>query len=219
MKVNSDRYINLLGDPIHWNPVVKAASPEELSLSCTLGAFFEMASRNEMSYPEFLESMEKAGLHGLQATILFKHLLERTILKSFSNSSDFYLTNKRLSEICIDTNPSIENSMASVTKYGSQIKTARFLYGGILGVGIFNAFIGASLKAYISSDIGVGVSDLNQGFGLGIAGVSRLSRGYRRFLKLADGEWAIILTPDQQEKVTKDIKLNPFNNSPEIAKR
>lgn len=194
-----NRYVDLMGDPIHRNKTVSFVLSQEFStlIGASAAAGFTDAE-NPVSTALYILCMSS------MQTGFIRFGVDNVLLGPFGKNPSF-LEPLALKDLCIDKKPTQEDCINSLSKYGSAAKFSRNGYS-ILSAALLFLMAGSlttpetTVKAF-------------QCFAPAI----RIMRGLYRTQKILSGEWAIVAMPKEQEKIKDYLEFDiPDIKLPEI---
>ncbi|HQX27391.1 MAG TPA: hypothetical protein PKX38_05570 [Alphaproteobacteria bacterium] len=194
-----DRYIDFLGDPIgsdgkHISGVSSVISPSVLH---PVGAMGVLGTFHTLVFEE--------NPHGVDAAMYFVIGAGWAFVKKLRNSDCLeQIFDEAAKNKCIDTKPD-EHTISTLDKYGLKAEEAASLYR--LGIFLHSFLFSFGLVApnsYQARAISV----------IGAGGIANDVRGYRRFNKIAKGEWVIV---DMPEPLKVKEKVPVMSGQPVLA--
>jgi hypothetical protein len=177
-KNGGPRYITLLGDQIHRGPVASFVTAPDFQVAGLTAAFVAVAGRVAgLSEQEIVASTAACfGLNVLDSA-LCRFLDERIALRHIiPNNDSFFVESSTLENLCIDTQPDEAEKIESLVQHSRGISIS------MLGYCLFGL-----IQSVLSIGLGKVINDASH--------FTRLYNGFRRFNKLAKGEWAIVTMP------------------------
>lgn len=192
-KNSGSRYITLLGDPIHRGPVASFVTAPDFQVAGLTAAFVAVAGKVAgLSEQEILASTAACFGWNINDIIFFRLVLDRVAVKHIvPNNDSLFVQKETLETLCIDTQPDLQQKAESFFKYRPGILTSRFAYGAICLIS----------TAFSIADLSI-LRDTSE--------FTRIINGFRRFNKLAKGEWAIVTMPPPEavHKPAEDEKAD-----------
>jgi hypothetical protein len=201
-----NRYITLMGDPIgpHGPKPLLLSLPKRAEVQTAVGALGLTALFNHFAVQatEILTEAqaEQGALESVvmtnAVTIPLVRYIERKLLLPDGGFSE-----SDLAEKCVDTHPD-KTTLPSTQKYGLSALSMKHWYRGLLGI-------------YTLVQIPFVITDLAAGGNptLRLAArsgeLARLVSGYRRFNKIAKGEWMVVDMPEPEKAPERAPNLRP----------
>lgn len=191
------RYITMLGDPIHGNPVGSFVTAPDFSIMGLATAFTAAvaAGTTAGSEDELLHSVLNCSMMNAGDMVVSRIIFERTILKNMARLD--------LENSCIDLAPDFQTAAKSSFKYRSSIKMARNLYLTFWGATLAY-FSWDCMKSHLSGDMSGIPESIAQRLSLSV----RAYNGYKRFSKLAAGDTAIVDMPPPEKESQMVLNVN-----------
>ncbi|MEM7651319.1 MAG: hypothetical protein AAF204_04470 [Pseudomonadota bacterium] len=205
----SKRYETPQGDPIHGNRILNACMADDVKVMGISGIFVAAAHNFTFNSAEGLnQSLYLHFEHSVLDVLINRLLFEKVALNRFSDDGFLLGSSESLREFCVDKFPEPEDVINSHNKHGEKIHNARFYYALLLAT---------DLLVTLATSIGQMVKGSPDGYINYIAvrsvDITRMFQGFRRFNKLAKGQWAIVDTPPP-EKVTKKEDIDDLAYTP-----
>lgn len=205
MAIDKDRYITLLGDPIHSGLLKSFAASADGKATGITAAFLAVAgSVGGIDQQSLLASCLYVSSINIAFCLFKRSWVDKMDVSSFG-SEWLLIDRETLQNKAIDKTPSPEQSINSVTKYGMSIYKSLFDFKKTV-------YVEASLLAFMAYATSPSTS-LVAALIFNPAFIVRSVSNIRRFNKLSTGEWAIVDTPPK-EPVTDKIVNNNYDYVP-----
>ncbi|HRC26277.1 MAG TPA: hypothetical protein PKX87_02475 [Alphaproteobacteria bacterium] len=201
-----NRFITLMGDPIgaQGPKPLLLSLPKRTEVQVAVGALGLTALFNHFAVQATELLTEAQAEQGALETVVmtntivvpFVRYFERKLLLPRSGFSE-----SDLAEKCVDTRPD-QTTLPSTQKYGFKALSMKYRYGGWLGV------IALVQTPFTIMDLAAGE---NPALHLAARSgeLTRLLSGYRRFNKIAKGEWMIVDMPEPEKVPDRNPVLRP----------